>query len=110
MSKNKFTNAFANALSKSTVATEPNVQTFKRPNIQTLESPELPIIMKKEIIIVKAIKPETIVIPPVKKLSLKEQGWLPTTIYLPPNIKQNLQLKSINEGRDMSEIVAGLLS
>jgi hypothetical protein len=123
MSKNKFTNAFANALSKQNTIQSTDVQTSKHSNVQTSERPEfiskltekevakvdIKEVAKENIKVKKSTEQKSIMIPPTKKLSLKEQGWVPTTIYLPSITKQNLQLQSVQEGRDMSEIVAGLL-
>jgi hypothetical protein len=115
MLKNKFTNAFANALSKQNTIQTTDVQTSERPEfISKLIEKEVATVAVKEVAkenikVKKSTEQKSIMIPPAKKLSLKEQGWVPTTIYLPLQIKQNLQLQSVQEGRDMSEIVAGLL-
>lgn len=131
MSKNKFTNAFANALGKPTQPDlnlkkvlepkRPNVQTSKMVEIQTFKRPEDQAITTEQSgvndkvkistnISLQAISVDSTIIKATKKLSLKDRGWLPITMYLPSEIKQKLQIQSVNEGRDMSEIVAESLA
>lgn len=128
MSKNKFTNAFASALAKPIISENlelptPEFQTSELADVRQLENLKV----QKASLINKVSPVPSIATTTVtedsinldrptlpsktsnRKLSLKDQGWIPTTIYLPPKIKQNLQIQSINQGRDMSEIVAEVL-
>jgi hypothetical protein len=131
MSKNKFTNAFASALAKPVVtdsspetitqASPSTVQASKTVDTEPSKLPEIPITPMQipEVHTQLQIPPkpnlepivvESKVVKMTKKLSLKDRGWLPITIYLPLDTKQKLQIQSINQGRDMSEIVAELLA
>ena len=101
--KNKFTNAFASALNKSPeietqTSESSNIQTSKHLNVQTSENLEL-----------KPVQNETKKPSKTKKKSLKELGWIPTTIYLPKKIKDKLKISSTKQDKDMSEIVMNLI-
>jgi hypothetical protein len=105
--KNKFTNAFASALNRgsngeSQTSKRLNIQTSEHPNVQTFErlGNEENITTSKQMIST---------IDTTKKKSLKDQGWVPTTIYLPKKLKEKLKIKSTKEGRDMSEIIFNLI-
>ena len=128
MSKNKFTNAFASALAKPVISENSElptleIQTSRLPDVQKPENSKI-----QKVAVISKTNPMANIVTkvttedfidlnqpdlPVKtsnrKLSLKDQGWIPTTIYLPPQTKQRLQIQSINQGRDMSEIVAEVL-
>lgn len=103
--KDRFGSAFDRVLatSKDNIETT-DVQTSKRPDVQTpkvVEETIVPIIIENNTTINKK-KTRS-------KLSLKDKGYEKVTLYIAPEIKKQLKVKSMELDLEMSEIVNSLI-